>query len=134
VTNQLKAVFLLGALSAVLVAIGGSLGPGALYVFAPIAATLIQLGVSRSREYLADETAARLTGDPMALAQALAKLQVGAERIPAQAAAATASLFIVSRPFVGGRGLSSLFSTHPSTEERIRRLEAMARRRELVLA
>jgi heat shock protein HtpX len=111
----------------------GPLGTLVMVIVAPIAATLIQLGVSRSREYLADETAARLTGDPMALAQALAKLQVGAERIPAEGAPATASLFIVS-PLVGSRGLSSLFSTHPPTEERIRRLEAMAHRPVPVLA
>ncbi len=97
-----------------------------LLVLAPIAATLIQLGISRSREYLADETAARLVGDPLALANALAKLDRAATHIPASVAPATASLFIVS-PFAGGRGLTSLFSTHPPIEARIRRLEAMAR-------
>jgi len=97
----------------------------ALAIVAPIAATLIQLGVSRSREYMADETGARLCGDPNALASALEKLQQGAEHIPMPAAEpATASLFIVS-PFAGGRSLANLFSTHPPMEERIRRLRAM---------
>jgi len=94
---------------------------------APIGATLVQLGISRSREYLADETGARLTGDPLALASALARLQRSAEAVPAQAAPATASLFIVN-PFGGAlAGLARLFSTHPPAEERIRRLEALAR-------
>lgn len=94
---------------------------------APIGATLVQLGISRSREYLADETGARLTGDPLALASALARLQRSAELVPAQAAPATASLFIVN-PFGGAlAGLARLFSTHPPAEERIRRLEALAR-------
>jgi heat shock protein HtpX len=98
----------------------------ALAIVAPIAATLIQLGVSRSREYLADETGARLSGDPEALAAALEKLEQGAQAIPMPAAEpATASLFIVS-PFAGRRSLASLFSTHPPMDERIRRLRAMA--------
>jgi heat shock protein HtpX len=93
---------------------------------APIAATMIQLGISRSREYMADETAARLTGDPEALARALEKLERGAQRIPAHVEPATASLFIVS-PLAGGRSLLSLFSTHPPMGERIARLRGMAR-------
>lgn len=105
-----------------------------LAILAPIAATLIQLGISRSREYLADETAGRLTGDPMALAYALAKLQHGAERFPVGAEqSATASLFIVS-PLAGGQSLARLFSTHPPIEDRIRKLEAMARRLQPVSA
>jgi heat shock protein HtpX len=100
---------------------------------APIAATLIQLGISRSREYLADETGAHLTGDPQALAQALAKLQQGAELIQAGVEPATASLFIVS-PLAGGRSLLSLFSTHPPMEERIRRLVGMTRSPQAALA
>jgi heat shock protein HtpX len=106
----------------------GAAGGGLLMMFlAPIGATLVQLGISRSREYLADERGARLSGDPLALASALAKLQRSAERVPSAAAPATASLFIVN-PFgavVGG--LARLFSTHPPAEERIRRLEALAR-------
>jgi heat shock protein HtpX len=93
---------------------------------APVGATLVQLGISRSREYLADETGARLTGDPLALASALARLQRSAEVVPAAAAPATASLFIVN-PFGGAvAGLARLFSTHPPAEERIRRLELLA--------
>lgn len=92
---------------------------------APIAATLIQLGISRSREYLADEEGARISGDPAALADALTRLEYGVARFAHHAEPATASLFIVS-PFAGGSvPLASLFSTHPSTEERVRRLRAM---------
>jgi heat shock protein HtpX len=106
---------------------GGSPAGMLLMAFvAPIAATMIQLGISRSREYMADETAARLTGDPEALARALEKLERGAQRIPAHVEPATASLFIVS-PLAGGRSLLSLFSTHPPMGERIARLRGMAR-------
>ena len=93
---------------------------------APIAATLIQLGISRSREYLADETGAAISGDPLALASALARLEQAASVVPSAAAQpATASLFIVN-PFAGGAAMSRLFSTHPLTAERIARLEALA--------
>jgi heat shock protein HtpX len=92
---------------------------------APIGATLVQLGISRSREYLADETGARLSGDPLALASALEKLHREAEEIPGQAEPATASLYIVN-PFGALGGLTRLFSTHPPAEERIRRLRALA--------
>jgi len=106
----------------------GSPAGGLLFaLLAPIGATLVQLGISRSREYLADETGARLTGDPLALASALARLQRSAEMVPAAAAPATASLFIVN-PFGGAlAGLARLFSTHPPAEERIHRLELLAR-------
>jgi heat shock protein HtpX len=103
---------------------GSMIGMLAMAFVAPIAATLIQLGISRSREYLADETAARLTGDPEALARALEKLERGAQRIPAHVEPATASLFIVS-PLAGGRSLLSLFSTHPPMQERIARLRGL---------
>ena len=94
-------------------------------IIAPIAATLVQLGISRSREYLADETGARLSHDPAALASALEKLERAAHVVPpATAAPATASLFIVN-PFAGIRGMASLFSTHPPMPERVRRLRAM---------
>lgn len=97
-----------------------------LLLLAPIAATLVQLGISRSREYLADESGAKLTGDPEALAMALMKLQRGVERIaPAVASPATAALHIVN-PFAAFGGLQRLFSTHPPLEDRIARLEAMA--------
>jgi heat shock protein HtpX len=103
---------------------GSGIGGLALAFVAPIAATLVQLGISRSREYLADETGARLTGDPEALALALEKLELGARHIPAHVQPATASLFIVS-PLSGGRSILSLFSTHPPMVERIARLRGM---------
>lgn len=98
----------------------------ALAIVAPIAATLVQLGISRSREYLADETGAALSGDPEALASALEKLDRAAHVVPpVTAAPSTASLFIVN-PFAGMRGgLVSLFSTHPPMQERVRRLRGM---------
>lgn len=98
-------------------------------IVAPIAAMLIQMAVSRSREYLADEGGAKVTGDPLALASALRKLHMGVQNIPMQVSDATASstahMFIVN-PLTGG-GLANLFSTHPAMEERIARLEAMAK-------
>ena len=104
----------------------GSGASGLLFALvAPIGATLVQLGISRSREYLADETGARLSGDPLALASALEKLHREAEQVPAQAEPATASLYIVN-PFGATGGLTRLFSTHPPAEERIRRLRALA--------
>jgi heat shock protein HtpX len=104
---------------------GSAIGSIALALVAPIAATLIQLGISRSREYMADETGARLTGDPEGLARALEKLQRGVARIPAHVEPATASLFIVS-PLAGRQSLLGLFSTHPPMEERVARLRSMA--------
>jgi heat shock protein HtpX len=94
---------------------------------APLAATLIQLGISRSREYLADETGAALTGDPDALADALVRLHHGVADAPGTQAPATASLFIVN-PLAGERtrAVLGLFSTHPAIEDRVRRLRAMA--------
>lgn len=103
---------------------GSFLGSILLLLVAPIAATLIQLGISRSREYLADESGARLIRDPEALASALEKMELAVHRIPAQVEPATASLFIVS-PLTGGRSLLSLFSTHPPIEERVRRLRGL---------
>jgi len=94
-------------------------------IAAPIGATLVQLGISRSREYMADETGARLSGDPLALASALEKLHREADVAPAQAEPATASLYIVN-PFGSLGGLTGLFSTHPPAGERVRRLRAMA--------
>jgi heat shock protein HtpX len=106
---------------------GGGIGAsGWLFALvAPIGATLVHLGISRSREYLADETGARLSGDPLALASALEKLHREAEQAPAQAEPATASLYIVN-PFGATGGLTRLFSTHPPAEERVRRLRALA--------
>jgi len=104
--------------------IGGLVGSLAMAILAPIAAMLIQMAVSRSREYLADATGAQISGRPQSLASALAKLQNASQAIPMQEARpATAHMFIVN-PLTGG-GLMSLFSTHPPMEERIARLQAM---------
>ena len=89
-------------------------------ILAPIAAMLIQLAISRSREYLADETGARLAHSPEGLARALEKLEAATERTPMDASPSTAHLFIVNP--LSGKTLANLFSTHPPTEERIRRL------------
>lgn len=97
----------------------------AMIILAPLAALLVQMAISRSREFGADATGAVISSDPLSLANALNKLQRGAERIPLEASPATAHMFIVN-PLTGA-GLMSLFSTHPPVEERIRRLEAMAR-------
>lgn len=95
-------------------------------IVAPFAAMLIQMAISRSREFVADEKGARLSGKPLALASALRKIESWSQQIPMMAGSpATAHLFIIN-PFSGG-GLARLFSTHPATAERIERLEAMAR-------
>jgi heat shock protein HtpX len=96
----------------------------AVMILAPIAATLIHLAVSRSREYDADLGGAQLCGQPLWLAEALRKLHLGVQRFPMQANPSTAHLFIVSP--LTGNGILSLFSTHPPIEARIARLEAMA--------
>lgn len=106
---------------------GSPLGGLVFALLAPVAAMLIQMGISRSREYLADETGARLAGDPEALARALEKLEHGAHAIEGEAHPATASLYIVN-PLAGARGTMELFSTHPLTEERVRRLRQLAAR------
>jgi heat shock protein HtpX len=90
-------------------------------ILAPIAATLIQLAISRSREYEADATGSAVTGNPYALARALQKLDAYSKRIPMQASPTTAHLFIVA-PLLGSGGFANLFSTHPPMKERIRRL------------
>ena len=95
-------------------------------IVAPIAAMLIQMAISRSREFLADEQGARLSGNPLALASALRKIQGYAQQAPMHhGGPATAHLFIIN-PF-SGAAFAKLFSTHPPTEERIARLEAFAR-------
>jgi heat shock protein HtpX len=104
----------------------GGLGLLLAFIVAPIAALLIQLAISRSREYQADETGGELSGDPRALASALSKLQRASEAVPLDATPATSHLFIVN-PLRGG-GIASLFSTHPPVEKRIERLEAQAER------
>jgi heat shock protein HtpX len=103
---------------------GGPIAAIAMLILAPIAAGLIQMAISRSREYQADESGAHLCGNPMWLASALRKLEAGSQRIPMDATPTTAHLFIVN-PLHGG-GMSSLFSTHPPMEARIARLEEMA--------
>jgi heat shock protein HtpX len=97
-----------------------------LAIVAPIAASLVQLAISRQREFGADHSGGLISGDPGALADALLKLERGAQRIPVQMAnahPATASLFIVNP--LRGDGLMRLFSTHPSTEQRVARLRAL---------
>ena len=102
---------------------GGIFGLLALAILAPIGAILVQMAVSRSREYLADETGARFCGNPEALASALEKISHASKRVPLEASPATAHMFIMS-PLSGG-GLRSLFSTHPPVEKRIERLRAI---------
>ncbi|MBZ5509649.1 MAG: zinc metalloprotease HtpX [Acidobacteriia bacterium] len=102
---------------------GGGIGGLFMIILAPIAAMLIQLAVSRSREYAADDTGAHLTGNPYALASALRKLDEYSRRVPLPASPSTAHLFIVA-PFLGvsGLNLANLFSTHPPIAKRIERL------------
>jgi heat shock protein HtpX len=103
---------------------GGAFGALFLAIVAPIAAMLVQLAISRAREFHADATGAQIAGRPFGLASALEKLDQAAKIVPMEASPATAHLFIVN-PLTGGM-LRSLFSTHPSTEERVARLRAMA--------
>lgn len=101
----------------------GILGIIVLSIIAPLAAMLIQMAISRSREYLADETGAHLAHNPESLARALVKLQTASQVTPMNASPATAHMFIVN-PLTGGT-LMNLFSTHPPIEERVARLRAM---------
>jgi len=101
---------------------GGALGMLFMMILAPIAAMLIQMAISRTREYSADATAAASAGTPFGLVSALEKLDARSRRIPLDASPATAHMFIV-KPF-SGRAMMRLFSTHPSTEARIARLQA----------
>jgi len=103
---------------------GGMFGMIVMAIVAPIAAMLIQMAISRSREYEADKGGAEIAGNPLYLAGALRKLETANRQIPMDANPSTAHMFIVN-PLTGG-GLMSLFSTHPPMEERVRRLEAMA--------
>jgi heat shock protein HtpX len=103
---------------------GGGIGALLMLILAPIAALLIQMAVSRSREYAADETGAHITGNPYALATALSKLEAYSRRVPMQATPSTAHLFII-QPLLG-MDFGSLFSTHPPTAKRIERLTGRA--------
>ena len=100
---------------------GGGLGGLFMLILAPIAATLIQLAVSRSREYEADATGAHITGNPYALASALQKLDTYSKRLPMQASPSTAHLFIVA-PLLSGTSFANLFATHPPIAKRIEKL------------
>jgi heat shock protein HtpX len=100
---------------------GGALSALAMMILAPLAATLIQLAISRSREYEADATGARITGNPQGLARALDKIDKWTKRIPMQVAPSMAHLYIY-QPLISGQIFSSLFSTHPPIRKRIERL------------
>jgi heat shock protein HtpX len=100
---------------------GGGLSAVFMLILAPIAAMLIQLWVSRTREYEADATGAHITGNPYALARALQKLDATSKRVPLQATSSTAHLFIVA-PLLSGSDFAGLFSTHPPIAKRIERL------------
>jgi heat shock protein HtpX len=104
----------------------GLLGSLLLIILTPIIAMIIQMAISRSREYLADETGAKISGDPLALARALEKIHNYVYQIPAEVNQGTAHLFIENP--LSGEGIWELFSTHPSTEKRIERLKELARK------
>jgi heat shock protein HtpX len=104
---------------------GGGLGMLLMMILAPIAALLIKLWISRTREYAADTGGAQIAGNPQGLADALEKLQAGAQMMPLNGNPASSHLFIVNP--LSGKSLMSLFSTHPPIEERVARLRGMAR-------
>jgi heat shock protein HtpX len=102
---------------------GGGFGMILMAILAPIAAMLIQMAISRSREYAADKGGAEISGNPLHLAGALRKLEMANQQIPMDANPATAHMFIVNP--LSGSGIKSLFSTHPPLQERVKRLEEM---------
>ena len=102
---------------------GGGLGLIAMAILAPIGAMLVQMAVSRSREYQADASGARFCGRPDSLARALEKIAGTSRKIPLESTPATAHMFIMSP--LSGKGLMSLFSTHPPVEKRVERLRAI---------
>jgi heat shock protein HtpX len=113
----------------------GLIGLLATIILAPIAAIIIQLAISRQREYVADATGAELLGDPLPLADALVRLQAGAQAVPMRVNQSAAPLFIVNplQAHARGQALSGLFSTHPPMEERVSRLRRMAGMNSLTL-
>lgn len=134
ILTQTIAASLAGAITSLarIVGYGGMRGRGRggnplagliMIILAPLAALLIQMAISRSREFAADEEGSRFSGDPLALASALERIQGSAQALPGAASPSMAHMFIIS-PLAGGVG--SLFSTHPPTEERVARLRALA--------
>ena len=108
----------------------GIIGSIAMMILAPFGAMLVQMAISRTREYQADASGAQLTGDPVALAGALRKLELGTKQLPLppEPRIETASHMMIANPFRPGQGFSKMFSTHPPMSERIARLEKMAGR------